>query len=318
MLVDRGTVPLPSNPGEAPATRRDVLEETWDSKQRVQVQPHNAVTCSEAKWRGLAAEVMQITSSASFECGFSASCHLLIAVDRGTMERGESRVEGVIVSTRRDLGRTLSFVPQGYVLRGSFVPRVLPRSGHLYIDPAMPLADPELEFDDIEFEPRLFFDEPALWTTARKILRLVQDGDGNRLYAETLAAALAIELVRFRDRGGLRPPNARGGLAEWQRRAVVEFINDNLDRNISLKELGSLVRLSPTHFCQAFAHSLGMPPHQYQLRQRIERAKLLLADAHRSITQVSLATGYSASSNFTTVFRRVTGLTPREFRRTLL
>jgi AraC family transcriptional regulator len=197
------------------------------------------------------------------------------------------------------------------------MPRILPRCGNLYIDPALSLADPQLQFADIEFEPQLFFDEPALWTTARKILLLVGKGDDNRLYAETLTAALAIELVRFRGRGGLKPVEARGGLAEWQRRAVVEFINDNLERNISLTELASLARLSPTHFCKAFTRSMSMPPHQYQLRQRVDRAKLLLADTDRSITEVALATGYTASSNFATAFRKVTGVTPRAFQRSL-
>ena len=314
-MVDRGSVALGSIPDDAPATTRDLLEERWGPEPRVQLEPGNAATRSEARWRGLAAEVVQITAITSFKCGFSASGHLLIAVDRGTMVHAESRIEGGVVSTRRELGRTLSFVPKGYVLRGTFVPRNLPRCGNLYIDPAMALADPELQFNDIEFEPRLFFDEPALWTTASKMLRLVEEGDNNRLYAEALAATLAIELVRSRHRGGLRPPMARGGLAAWQQRIAIDFINDNLDRNISLKELASLVRLSPAHFGEAFAHSMGIPPHQYQLGKRIELAKLMLADTERSITEVALATGYSASSNFATVFRRVTGLTPREFRR---
>jgi AraC family transcriptional regulator len=181
----------------------------------------------------------------------------------------ESRIDGAIVSTRRDIGRTLSFVPKGHAFRGTFTPRTPPWGGHLYIDPALALADPELRFGDIDFEPRLFFDEPSLWTTTRKILRLVEEGNDNRLYAETLTVMLVLELIRFQGRGGLRPPMARGGLAEWQRRAVVEFISDNLERNISLKELAGLTRLSPNHFCKAFARSMGMPPHHYQLRQRI-------------------------------------------------
>jgi AraC family transcriptional regulator len=241
-----------------------------------------------------------------------------MSVSRGTLAHGESRVQDAIVSTRRDIGRTLTFIPKGYEFHGTFMPLIPPWGGNLYIDPAMSLADPELGFDDIEFEPRLFFDEPALWSTARKILRLVGKGDDNRLYAETLTAALAIELVRFRGRGGLKPVAARGGLAEWQRRAVVEFVNDNLERNISLTELASLARLSPTHFCKAFTRSMSMPPHQYQLRQRVERAKLLLADTDRSITEVALATGYTASSNFATAFRKVTGVTPRAFQRSLI
>ena len=316
MLIHR--VQVPPHSDAATRTARDVLEERSDLNARVELDPEDAATRSKSSWRGLAAEVLEITATRPFKCGFSASSHLLTAVDRGALAHGEARIEGVVVSTRRDIGRTLSFIPKGYNFQGTFMPRILPRCGNLYIDPALSLADPQLKFAEIEFEPRLFFDEPALWSTARKILRLVGKGDDNRLYAETLTAALAIELVRFRGRGGLKPAAARGGLAEWQRRAVVEFINDNLERNISLTELASLVRLSPTHFCKAFTRSMSMPPHQYQLRQRVDRAKLLLADTDRSITEVALATGYTASSNFATAFRKVTGVTPRAFQRSLI
>jgi len=316
MLIHK--VPVPPHSDAATRIARDVLEERPDLSPRVELDPQDAATRSESSWRGLAAEVLEITATGPFKCGFSASSHLLTAVERGALAHGESRIEGAIVSTRRDIGRTLSFIPKGYVFQGTFMPRILPRCGNLYIDPALSFADPEFQFGDIEFEPQLFFDEPALWTTARKILRLVGTGADNRLYAETLSAALAIELVRFRGRGGLKQTTIRGGLAEWQRRAVVEFINDNLERNISLTELASLVRLSPTHFCKAFTRSMSMPPHQYQLRQRVDRAKLLLADTDRSITDVALATGYTASSNFATAFRKVTGVTPRAFQRSLV
>ena len=285
---------------------------------RVEVHPHHLAMRSEMGWRGLTAEIVQISEVMPFKCGFSGSCHLLMVSRQGIMADGEARVEGVITSTRRDVARTLSFIPAGHAFSASFTPRVLPRGGHIYIDPALPLADAELDFAHVAFEPRLFFDEPALWATSQKILRLVAEGGDNRLYAETLIVMLAIELIRFHNKGGLRQPVARGGLAEWQRRAVIEFINDTLDRNISLEDLANLVRLSPNHFCQAFAQSMGMPPHQYQRRQRVERAKLLLADADRSITDVAMAVGYSAPSNFATAFRRVTGLTPRDFRRRLL
>ena len=89
-----------------------------------------------------------------------------------------------------------------------------------------------------------------------------------------------------------RPPAIeRGGLAGWQRRIVCDFINDNLDRDISLEELAALAKLSPTHFCRSFTRSLGMPPHQYQVRQRVEHAKQLLAEPDRTITEVAIAAG---------------------------
>ncbi len=285
---------------------------------RVKVRPEEVAKRRGAALRGLAVETVEFDAAGLFEYEFSGPVHLLIVAERGIRTDGESRVEGVVSSARRDIGHTMSFIPRDHVFRGSFAPRVLPRAGYFYIDPATPLADPEIGFAEMTFEPQLFFKDPALWTTAGKILGVIEDeSDSARLYAETLAATLLIELVRLRAGGSLRLPLQRGGLAGWQRRLVCEFINDNLDRDISLEELAALAHLSPTHFCRAFARSMGMPPHHYQLHQRVERAKRMLANPRRSITDVAIASGYSASSNFATAFRRMTGMSPREFRRSL-
>jgi AraC family transcriptional regulator len=155
------------------------------------------------------------------------------------------------------------------------------RAGHLYIDPATPLADAEIGFADIEFTPTLYSTDLALWTTASKILRLVNSYEGSsRLYAETLTSALTIELLRLRPGGEALLSVGHGGLAAWQLRIVRDFINESLDRDISLGELAALVRLSPTHFCRSFTQSMGIPPHQYHL---------------------AVGMGFSASSNFSTV-----------------
>jgi AraC family transcriptional regulator len=115
---------------------------------------------------------------------------------------------------------------------------------------------------------------------------------------------------------GAKAPTS-GGLATWQRRKAVAYIEEHLDKPVSLAALGRAVGLSACYFYRAFRQSFGMPPQRYQLRQRIERAKILLAQHAASVTDVSLAVGYSNTSGFCTAFRRVTGVTPGAYRRNL-
>jgi AraC family transcriptional regulator len=117
------------------------------------------------------------------------------------------------------------------------------------------------------------------------------------------------------DAVGLQRATARGGLAGWQRKRVLEFIEEHLSETISLSTLSAIAHLSPYHFARAFKQTLGMPPHRYHMNRRVERAKVLLAD--RSVTEVALAVGYAETSSFSSGFRRVTGMTPTEFRRAL-
>jgi AraC family transcriptional regulator len=75
------------------------------------------------------------------------------------------------------------------------------------------------------------------------------------------------------------------------------------------------VRLSPYYFCRAFKRSVGMPPHQYHTLRRIERAKPLLAQTARSVTDVGFAVGFNQTSSFTAAFHRITGHTPTAYQR---
>jgi AraC family transcriptional regulator len=126
------------------------------------------------------------------------------------------------------------------------------------------------------------------------------------------------DLLRLRGDEVERQPEVRGGLAGWQQKRVAEYIEENLAERISLATLAGLVRLSPTHFARAFKQSFGMPPHSYHVRKRIERAKVMLADPARSVTEVALDCGFSAASNFSTVFRKTCGRTPMSYRRSLV
>ena len=86
---------------------------------------------------------------------------------------------------------------------------------------------------------------------------------------------------------------------------------------IPLATLARLVRLSAFHFCRAFKQSFGVPPHRYHTNRRIEQAKVMLAARKYSVTEVGLTLGFSETSSFTAVFRKITGQTPSRYYRDL-
>jgi AraC family transcriptional regulator len=137
-----------------------------------------------------------------------------------------------------------------------------------------------------------------------------------RLYAEALIIVFLRE-VSQRARDASRTAMHTGGLASWQRNKVASYIDENLDQRISLATVARLVRLSRFHFARAFKRSFGLPPHRYHNERRIALAKDLLAHSTHSVTEIALKVGFSEASAFTTAFRRMTGLAPSDYRRTI-
>jgi AraC family transcriptional regulator len=79
--------------------------------------------------------------------------------------------------------------------------------------------------------------------------------------------------------------------------------------------MAGLLGLSPYHFARMFRRAVGVPPHQYVLQRRVERAKGLLLAGRLGLSDVALAVGFSDQSHLTRVFRRAVGITPARFRR---
>ena len=278
--------------------------------------PKSIVLREPSSWHGFEMEIVQLSRLEPFEYRLRGPRHLLIAAHRGERNDGETLVEGLPRSTRREFNHRLTFVPAGSEFFGWQAPRALYRGCYFYIDPAGPLIDPELHSGTLELEPRLFFDDPALWATAEKLTREIERGaQADRLYVEALGIVLVTELTRHNQASRSVEELNRGGLAAWQRRAVDETIEAHLADPLSLIELAEQVRLSPRHFARAFKQSFGQPPHQYHLARRIERAKVLLGHRDMSVTEVAVSLGFADTSAFSTTFRRFAGETPRDYRR---
>jgi AraC family transcriptional regulator len=141
-------------------------------------------------------------------------------------------------------------------------------------------------------------------------------GAGGPLAAESLANVVAVHLIRHiltprqpeRGRDGVLP---RGRL-----RAVVEYIEEHLDSCPTLEQMATVANLSVYHFARQFKVATGLPPHQYVILRRVERAKhLMQAGTELSLAEVALHAGFSDQSQFSRHFKRLVGLTPGQFRK---
>jgi len=135
-------------------------------------------------------------------------------------------------------------------------------------------------------------------------------------YAESLSMALAAYLLKRYAPAGA-PEDIGGGNAFTTvvSSRIVDYIRSRLGHDITLTELADVAGLSPHYFLQIFKNSFGMTPHRYLLSERIKEAKDLLRRDHGSISEIGLDLGFSDQSHFTRTFRRLTGTTPRRFKK---
>ncbi len=98
-------------------------------------------------------------------------------------------------------------------------------------------------------------------------------------------------------------------------RKVMAFIHEHYSEAISRDQLSSYAGVSERHLNRCFLQETGLSPVSYLNRYRIQKAKSLLKEGDRSVTEIMAAVGFSDSSHFTHVFRRETGVSPREYQR---
>jgi AraC family transcriptional regulator len=287
---------------------------TSAASQQAGLVPSRLLEREMADWGGLRAMTLKLTCHQPLEFHRVEQCHLLVALEQARRYSGETTIEGLPKSTRRDLAHKLTFIPAGCTFSGWMRPLVSLQATLFYIDPGM-LALAGRGAPPPELRPRLFFDDVAIWQTVLKLkAQIGSAAAADRLYAEALGMVLAQEIIRLNASAPAELP-VRGGLAAWQQRRIVEFIEGHLADDFPLATLASLAQLSTYHFARAFKRSFGVPPHRYHTNRRIERAKALLADPATAVADVALELGFSGASAFAATFRRATGQSPTDYRR---
>lgn len=178
----------------------------------------------------------------------------------------------------------------------------------------------ELDMDpgNIEIADRFQLRDPFIEHIGWAIKADIDSGGaGGRLFRESLGTALAARLLQRHNRRSLPMRDPQGGLSAWKLKLVVSHIEDNLESELSLAEIAKVAGVSVSHLKTLFRRSTGTPVHQYILRRRVERAKLLLQDDSLSIAQIAFATGFAHQSHLARHMRKILGVTPAVARKDL-
>lgn len=175
----------------------------------------------------------------------------------------------------------------------------------------------ERDGDRLELMPQFQARNPQLEAIGQMIATEAQHRQAqgqNRLYLDSLAHILAVNLLRDYSTTATPIPVYDGGLPPHQLRRVLDYIEAHLSQDIKLADVAQQLDLSPFHFSRLFKQSIGLSPHQYLLQQRVEKAKGLLQRTDRRIIDIALECGFSSHSHLSKLFRQFTGITPKAFR----
>ena len=215
-----------------------------------------------------------------------------------------------------DIRGKMTFIPSGCEVWGWTAP-VKRKNAYtaIYLDPAAMPAELDEANLHVDLEPMLYFEDRPLSSTVAKLGAVLDDAAPNSAYAETLGLLLWIEICKARARVSQQASRPRHGLSRKTENEIREYIEANLFRDITLTELAEFAGFSRFHFARSFKRSVGLPPHQYLLQRRIERAKDLIALGTLPVSEIAAAVGFPGPAPLARTFVRMTGMTLRAFER---
>jgi len=202
----------------------------------------------------------------------------------------------------------------------------IPQTLHLYLPTAL--------FDDLKDDFNLPVVAPAhsiRYVTGIRdeviqhigfsiLSELTSETAASRMYVKAASLTLAARLLQKYFDGG--PPAATdssaSGLDNVRLRRVLEHISGNVGDDLTLADLAEVAGYSPFHFARKFTLSMGVSPHRYIARMRLESAMAELAVGKQSLAQIALNAHFSSQASFTRAFHRATGMTPKEYQRSRL
>jgi AraC-like DNA-binding protein len=159
-----------------------------------------------------------------------------------------------------------------------------------------------------------FRDEAVYHIGASLLEGLRRPTEANQLFVDHMMLALTAHVAQaYSELRNAEPLS--GGLAPWQVKRACERLEADLAGKLTLEDVAAEVGISASHFSRAFRASVGLPPHQWLLRQRIGAAKQLMTVSSLSLAEIAIAAGFANQSHFTRVFSTLVGVSPGVWRR---
>ena len=266
-------------------------------------------------WTGL--EAARFSDVAGTEFERPALTHHLLILHTGLPDELDLRYGDIKRHRPPPLG-SVSVMPAGIPIRWRW--RGTKSSLHVYLEPELVgrIAAEAFGLDSARWmlPPLDSLVLPQLRDALLAVdAELTAGGVGGPLAAESLANVLAVHLIRHIVAPGRAVHGRDGTLPQGRLRAVLDYIEEHLDAAPTLAEIAAVAGLNPYHFARQFKAATGLPPHQYVITRRVERAKhLLRAGTDSSLAEVAARAGFYDQSQFSRHFKRLVGVTPSQFR----
>lgn len=289
-------------------------QKEFDPK-KARVAGHETMFHRSMRWKNVRADFVKRSGLLRQETHIRCDRHLLLMNLQGRARAGEDFVNGRKLPFEARVPGALTFIPADAEWRGWDEGDAM--AAYLTVSITDDVASKALSRADSlrlgMLKPRIGFRDQLLEQALKAVLTELRRPDViSEAIVESQASLILAQLLRL---DGWTQDSVVGALSPSHLSRVVEMIESDFESPLSVHQLAAEVQLSQAHFSRSFKHSMGMTPHAFIARRRLQRAADLLRTSDELATHIALDCGFSSSSHLSTAFKTAFGLTPREYRR---